>query len=590
MSIGDEGDVTDGLVLRIWQLINLLGDARERSGEIEESGFTFILARVEKTLLDIVSEVAKLASKLKDQPRQKVSFRKSAHGALSSPAIGCSTHSRPSSPAERVANALSAPECPRRKSLSCASACASATSEAAGSEPLSERLYLNPDGSSRSAAIDDGDASAITGSSDQIVDAGPNSISLKNDDPLPPTEAPVGSRAESRPRLTKRRGMSIGLTGRVVLLVIMAVSPVLGTQVWNEYDLRIAREADIRQKVVQTTKQLGEEIGELREGARQMLLAIAQLDPVKSHQSDSCIALLSKLKHRFPNYDLIGAADTDGRVYCSSASTPYSSVADQQFFARAMANPGPVVGNYSADPTTGQRMIHFAERFDDSDGYIAGVVFAGLDLAWLSDHLKEHGWSPRTSILIADREGNIIVRLPHPETLVGKNMRKSHERIMDGDEAGWEEATGVDGVTRIFGYVPAALPPKDFFLSAGQSKAEAFAPIDRSTWRGIGLILAGFSTAICIAWVGARNFARQPVRDMLRHSGERRASPDNAGAHLKSRASQTGSVLLALDGVADAFVTPRVAQRAEENSRVNARAECQNGKRSNERRAAGLLG
>jgi hypothetical protein len=79
--------------------------------------------------------------------------------------------------------------------------------------------------------------------------------------------------------------------------------------------------------------------------------------------------------------------------------------------------------------------------------------------------------------LIADREGNIIVRLPHPETLVGKNMRKSHESIMDGNEAGWEEATGVDGVARIFGYVPAALPPKDFFLSAGQSKAEAFAAI-----------------------------------------------------------------------------------------------------------------
>jgi hypothetical protein len=67
-------------------------------------------------------------------------------------------------------------------------------------------------------------------------------------------------------------GVPIGLTGRILILVIFAVVPALGIQAWNEYDLRIAREADIRQQVVQTTKQFGEEIGELREGARQLLL------------------------------------------------------------------------------------------------------------------------------------------------------------------------------------------------------------------------------------------------------------------------------------------------------------------------------
>ena len=48
---------------------------------------------------------------------------------------------------------------------------------------------------------------------------------------------------------------------------------------------------------------------------------------------------------------------------------------------------------------------------------------------------------------------------------------------MDGGEAGWEEVTGVDGVTRIFGYVPSSLPPRAFFLSIGEAKAEAFAAV-----------------------------------------------------------------------------------------------------------------
>jgi hypothetical protein len=40
----------------------------------------------------------------------------------------------------------------------------------------------------------------------------------------------------------------IGLTGRILILVIFAVVPALVIQAWNEYDLRIAREGDIASK------------------------------------------------------------------------------------------------------------------------------------------------------------------------------------------------------------------------------------------------------------------------------------------------------------------------------------------------------
>src|SRR5712692_2022178 len=113
---------------------------------------------------------------------------------------------------------------------------------------------------------------------------------------------PNRSKAQTEPRFIRWSGVRVGLTGRLLILVIFAVVPALVIQAWNEYDLRIAREADIRQQVVQTTKQFGEEIGELREGARQLLLALAQLNTVKSRQQDACSPLFSKLKTRFANY------------------------------------------------------------------------------------------------------------------------------------------------------------------------------------------------------------------------------------------------------------------------------------------------
>ena len=229
------------------------------------------------------------------------------------------------------------------------------------------------------------------------------------------------NRAANKRQANKTRpDVRIGLTGRLLLLVIFAVVPALVIQAWNEYDQRIAREDDIRQHVIEITRQFGEEIGVLREGARQLLLALAQLDPVKFHQPDACRALFSQLKSRFSNYSLLGAADTSGRVFCASGPGSFFSVTDQPFFTRAMAQPGLAVGNYWVDPINARRMIHFAERFDGSDGQIAGVVFAGLDLAWLSDHLKERGLLPTASILIADREGNIIARLRIPSFSLGK--------------------------------------------------------------------------------------------------------------------------------------------------------------------------
>jgi class 3 adenylate cyclase len=336
--------------------------------------------------------------------------------------------------------------------------------------------------------------------------------------------------AETGRRSVFARGVQVSWTVRLLMLVLAAVLPILVIQAWHERDLRNERQGVIRQQVVNRVKQLAAGIGELREGARQMLLVIAQLEAVKLREPEACRTLLAKLKSHYPNYSQLAAADTDGRIFCASGPTA-ASVADQSFFTRAMAHDGLAVGNYWVDPITSQKMIHFAQQFDDSNGRLAGVAFAGLDLAWLSDHLKENGLPATTSKLIADRRGNIIARLPHPEEFVGKNIRGSHERIMDGGEAGWEEVTGVDGITRVFGYVPSALPPRDFFLSVGESQDEAFGAIDSATWRGVALILAGLWSAICVAWAG-RRLVRSPIEGC--------AGPTLTNAH------QTSSVVYGL--------------------------------------------
>src|SRR6516164_11212504 len=93
----------------------------------------------------------------------------------------------------------------------------------------------------------------------------------------------------------------INLTARLIILVLIAVCPAIVIQAYNEYELRKAREADIRQQVIQITTQFGEEMGELREGARQFLLALAQLTPVRLRDTDSCSEHFTAFKSQYEN-------------------------------------------------------------------------------------------------------------------------------------------------------------------------------------------------------------------------------------------------------------------------------------------------
>ena len=119
-----------------------------------------------------------------------------------------------------------------------------------------------------------------------------------------------------RRRLAWLRVPHVSLTVRLIILVLIAVCPALLIQTYNEYELRKARDTDIRQQVVQITRQFGEEIGELREGARQLLIALAQLTPVKAKDTQACTALFGSLESQYANYSLLAAADTDGRIFC----------------------------------------------------------------------------------------------------------------------------------------------------------------------------------------------------------------------------------------------------------------------------------
>src|SRR5437763_8119152 len=161
---------------------------------------------------------------------------------------------------------------------------------------------------------------------------------------------------EKAPR--DRRRIQLGLTGRMFLLVVIAVLPALVIQGVNEYTLRSSREDDIRERVIQITKQFGEEMKEVREGASQLLIALGELDEVQTQNTNECGAIFAKLKARFESYAYLGASDLNGKVFCSSRTRGLTSISDTEFFKRAVADSDLAVGNYFVDPISEEKVIH----------------------------------------------------------------------------------------------------------------------------------------------------------------------------------------------------------------------------------------
>src|SRR5918911_1705155 len=109
----------------------------------------------------------------------------------------------------------------------------------------------------------------------------------------------------------------MNLTIRILLILAIALVPAVGVQVYNAYDLRRAREAQIREEVLRQAELLNANLGGLISGADQVGAAIAELPRVRA-LDPACGADLEGVRQRLGRYKVITLWDAKGRPVCST--------------------------------------------------------------------------------------------------------------------------------------------------------------------------------------------------------------------------------------------------------------------------------
>ena len=214
-----------------------------------------------------------------------------------------------------------------------------------------------------------------------------------------------------------------GLRFRLVLLVVLASLPPVVLTLHIARQDRQRQTAALRQRSQDMIQLAARKEDEMIAGTRQLLRAVAESSQVQSAQWGNCTKLLRTLFADYPRYANLGVIKTNGDVAASAVplATPVN-LADRPFFQRALSTRDLSIGDYQIGRITGKPSFNLGYPVFDASGQVQAVVFAALDLDWVSrsDYVLQMQLPQGATWTKIDGNGTILVRYPAPEkSLVG---------------------------------------------------------------------------------------------------------------------------------------------------------------------------
>src|SRR5258705_11634776 len=141
-------------------------------------------------------------------------------------------------------------------------------------------------------------------------------------------------------------------TSRLLVLILVALLPCLAVEIYNQAAAHWAGEAQVEQNALRMTKYFGAEQDRVVEGAQQVLIALSNLESVRTKDGAGCARRFTRLLPNYQSYLAFTAYDLDGRPVCSSIVSA-ARADDMSFFRLAVENKCSPIGNSASDRALG---------------------------------------------------------------------------------------------------------------------------------------------------------------------------------------------------------------------------------------------
>jgi diguanylate cyclase (GGDEF)-like protein len=345
----------------------------------------------------------------------------------------------------------------------------------------------------------------------------------------------------------------MSLMARLVILIVAALLPVKAMEVYNRVTFYRAEARAVEQQTVASARLAAEAQAQLIQSSREFLRVIASLEAVRRQDRTACNETLRALAPHYPNYAFFGVVDRNGQRFCSSAE-PYPgnvSLTNQSFFPLALKNRDFVVGDYRVSLVDRVPILDLGYPFYGENGAIEGVVYAGVSLKYLTDQLADRPMPEGAELIIADRKGVIIGSTGAP-ALIGKPLPASQAALLQRRAIGLTQAQGLDGVTRMFAYVPIDVAPSPgTYIAFGVKRSVALAKVNETAlWGALGFVCS-VVIAIVVTRVFGQIYIQRPLSALLSAAASWRKGDWTARALTESRDGECKILATAFNDMAD---------------------------------------
>jgi signal transduction histidine kinase/ActR/RegA family two-component response regulator len=344
---------------------------------------------------------------------------------------------------------------------------------------------------------------------------------------------------------------------RLLLLVLLVMTPAFMLALYRGWDARQVTTGEMRADLLRVAQRLALEQTQLIEQTHQLLGVLARLPEVRRGETPACDALLEDLLRSRDFYANLGAIDTQGQVYCSGTpSLGRINVADRDYFQRTMETGQSETSTYLIGRVTGKPSLVVTSPVLEASGQPRGLVFATLDLRWLTQVTTADDLPAGAALLVVDRSGIILAHQPDPDAWVGQVLPDAPVvRLLLSQQSGSGEVVDLDGVPRLFGFTPLSRIPSlaDARVAVGIPLATAFTPADQALLTNLAVLVVTSLLAAGLAWLAGTALVLRPIQRLVDTAERIRGGDLAARSALGPAAGEFGHLGQTFDAMAAAL-------------------------------------
>jgi signal transduction histidine kinase/CheY-like chemotaxis protein/HPt (histidine-containing phosphotransfer) domain-containing protein len=305
--------------------------------------------------------------------------------------------------------------------------------------------------------------------------------------------------------------------GRLSALVVLALVPalvILGYDEWLARRRALAALTDLSTRVVRLMQRELEDRA-ARGGLRLNLLAadpdVAALTPAATRR------LVDAMRDDglYNNILMADGASGDVRASAVPLQAP-ASVAQLLAFERARRTLRFATGAFLPDPATGEPGLNLAQPVIDQNGRITSIVWASLDLDWVSGFIERAGLPASTVLTVLDDKGIVQYRSADMERFVGKSAG-AYATALGESSGSAVDATGLDGIERLYVAEPLTFGGQraGSRVTLGIPLGPYRAAMKETLRRNFGIFALGAVASFFMVWLVSEALFLREVRPIL---------------------------------------------------------------------------